>query len=83
MALADVTNLNDPKGGRAEIRGPFFWRRPIFLVGPARDDMPHWMGGLLADAPPRRGRPECDEMMAKRAQEGFAPNRASRSESRT
>jgi hypothetical protein len=28
-------------------------------------DMPHWLGGLPADAPPRRGTPEYDEMMAK------------------
>jgi hypothetical protein len=27
------------------------------------------MGGLPADAPPRRGTPEYDEMMTKRAQE--------------
>jgi len=32
-------------------------------------DIPHWMGGLPADAPPRRGTPEYDEFMAKRAQE--------------
>ena len=32
-------------------------------------DMPHWMGGLPADAPP----PEYDEMMAKRAQEAARP----------
>ena len=36
-------------------------------------DMPHWMGGLPADAPPRRGTPEYDEMMAKRAQETARP----------
>ena len=36
-------------------------------------DMPHWMGGLPADAPPRRGTPEYDEMMAKRAQEAARP----------
>jgi hypothetical protein len=35
--------------------------------------MPHWMGGLPADAPPRRGTPEYDEMMAKRAQEAARP----------
>ena len=29
-------------------------------------DMPHWMGGLPADAPPRRGTPEYDAFMAKR-----------------
>jgi len=28
-----------------------------------------WMGGLPADAPPRRGTPEYEEMMTKRAQE--------------
>jgi hypothetical protein len=32
-------------------------------------DIPHWMGGLPAGAPPRRGTPEYDEFMAKRAQE--------------
>ena len=36
-------------------------------------DMPHWMGGLPADAPPRRGTPEYDEMMTKRAQEAARP----------
>ena len=36
-------------------------------------DMPHWMGGLPADAPPRRGTPEYDEMMAKRAQVAARP----------
>jgi hypothetical protein len=36
-------------------------------------DMPHWMGGLPADAPPRRGSPEYDEWMAKRAQEAARP----------
>jgi hypothetical protein len=36
-------------------------------------DMPHWMGGLPADTPPRRGTPEYDEMMAKRAQEAARP----------
>jgi hypothetical protein len=36
-------------------------------------DMPHWMGGLPAGVPPRRGTPEYDEMMAKRAQEAARP----------
>jgi hypothetical protein len=36
-------------------------------------DVPHWMGGLPADAPPRRGTPEDDAMMAKRAQEAARP----------
>jgi hypothetical protein len=31
------------------------------------------MGGLPADAPPRRGTPEYDEMVAKRAQEAARP----------
>jgi len=35
--------------------------------------MPHWMGGLPADAPPRRGTPEYDALMAKRAQEAARP----------
>jgi len=36
-------------------------------------DMPHWMGGLPADTPPRRSSPEFDEWMAKRAQEAARP----------
>ena len=36
-------------------------------------DMPHWMGGLPADAPPRRGSPEYDAWMAKRAQDAARP----------
>jgi hypothetical protein len=36
-------------------------------------DMPHWMGGLPADAPPRRGTPEYDAFMAQRAQEAARP----------
>ena len=36
-------------------------------------DMPHWMGGLPDDAPPRCGSPEYDEFMAKRAQEAARP----------
>jgi len=33
------------------------------------DFIPHAIGGLPADAPPRRGTPEYDEWMAKRAEE--------------
>ncbi len=36
-------------------------------------DMPHWMGGLPEDAPPRPGTPEHDAWMAKRAQEAARP----------
>jgi hypothetical protein len=42
-------------------------------VGERIADMPQWMGGLPADAPPRRGTPEYDEMMAKRDQEAARP----------
>jgi hypothetical protein len=42
-------------------------------VGEHIADMPPWMGGLPADAPPRRGTPEYDEFMAKRAQEAERP----------
>ena len=42
-------------------------------VGEHIADMPPWMGGLPADAPPRRGTPEYDEFMAKRAQEAATP----------
>ena len=36
-------------------------------------DMPHWMGGLPADAPPRPGTLEYDAWMAKRAEEAARP----------
>jgi hypothetical protein len=36
-------------------------------------DMPHWMGGLPPDTPPRRGTPEYDAWMAKRAEEAARP----------
>jgi hypothetical protein len=36
-------------------------------------DMPHWMGGEPAGAPPRRGTPEYDAWMAARAQEAARP----------
>lgn len=36
-------------------------------------DMPHWMGGIPAGAPPRRGTPEYDAWMAARAQEAARP----------
>ncbi len=42
-------------------------------VGEHIADMPHWMGGLPADAPPRRGTAEYDAWMAKRAQEAASP----------
>src|SRR6266851_1425905 len=42
-------------------------------VGEHIADMPPWMGGLPADAPPRRGTPEYDEFMAKRTQEAATP----------
>jgi hypothetical protein len=37
------------------------------------DFIPHAVGGLPADAPPRRGTPEYDAWMAKRAQEAARP----------
>ena len=36
-------------------------------------DMPHWMGGLPPDTPPRRGTPEYDAWMAERAHEAARP----------
>jgi|SRR5690348_4336842 hypothetical protein len=36
-------------------------------------DMPHWMGGLPADAPPRRGTRAYDAWMAERAKEAARP----------
>jgi len=37
------------------------------------DFIPHAIGSLPADAPPRRGTPEYDAWMAKRAQEAARP----------
>jgi len=37
------------------------------------DFIPHAIGGLPADAPPRRGAPEYDAWMAKRAEEAARP----------
>jgi hypothetical protein len=42
-------------------------------VGRGLADLPHWMGGLPADAPPRRGTPEYDAWMAARAKEAARP----------
>lgn len=42
-------------------------------VGARMADMPHWMGGLPADAPPRRGTPEYDAWQAERAKEAARP----------
>jgi hypothetical protein len=42
-------------------------------AGERMADMPPWMGGLPHDAPPRRGTPEYDEFMARRAQEAARP----------
>jgi hypothetical protein len=36
-------------------------------------DMPAWMGGLPADAPPRRGTPAYDAWQAGRAKEAARP----------
>jgi hypothetical protein len=36
-------------------------------------DMPSWMGGLPADAPPRRGTPEFDKWQAERDAEAARP----------
>ena len=35
-------------------------------------DMPHWMGGEPNGVPPRRGTPEYDEWMKKRAEDAAA-----------
>ncbi len=35
-------------------------------------DMPHWMGGLPEGTPPRRGTPEYDAWMKKRAEDAAA-----------
>ncbi|RXG85769.1 hypothetical protein EAS61_35170 [Bradyrhizobium zhanjiangense] len=42
-------------------------------IGQRLADLPHWMGGLPADAPPRAGTPEYDAWMAARAKEAARP----------
>ena len=42
-------------------------------VGEHIADMPYWMGGLPEGVPPRRGTPEYDAWMAKRAEEAARP----------
>lgn len=42
-------------------------------AGERMADMPHWMGGLPAGVPPRRGTPEYDAWMAARAEEAAKP----------
>ena len=36
------------------------------------DNMPTWLGGMPKDVPPRRGTPEFDEWMKKRAENAAA-----------
>jgi len=40
------------------------------------DTVPHWLGGLPPDAPPRRGTPEYEAWHAQRAQEAARPKNA-------
>ena len=56
--------------------------RLLILIGPLLAgcttsnlvaDMPHWMGGLPRDAPPRPGTLEYDAWQAERAQEAARP----------
>jgi hypothetical protein len=42
-------------------------------AGESLADMPQWMGGIPAGAPPRRGTPEYDAWKAARAQEAARP----------
>lgn len=37
------------------------------------DVLPHWVGGLPADAPPRRGTPEYEEYMKERERRRLEP----------
>jgi hypothetical protein len=48
--------------------------------GPHIADMPHWIGGLPPDAPPRRGTPEYDAWQAERAKEAARPKTGSTSQ---
>ena len=36
------------------------------------DNVPTWLGGMPKDVPPRRGTPEYDELMKKRAEDAAA-----------
>lgn len=41
--------------------------------GPHVADMPHWIGGLPPDAPPRPGTPQYDAWQAERGKEAARP----------
>jgi hypothetical protein len=67
--------------GTTTILPAFLWLAALSLssctgartAGEHIADMPHWMGGLPGDAPPRRGTSEYDAWMARRAQEAAKP----------
>ena len=46
-------------------------------------DLPHWMGGLPAGVPPRRGTPEYDAWMAARAEEAAKPKTDQKTDQKT
>lgn len=43
------------------------------VSGAFADSVPMWLGGMPRDVPPRRGTPEYDVWMAKRAEEAARP----------
>jgi hypothetical protein len=43
------------------------------LAAGMSDYVPHWMGGLPADAPPRPGTPKYDEFMRERERKRLEP----------
>jgi hypothetical protein len=44
-----------------------------YLADSASDYIPHWMGGMPADAPPRPGSAKYDEFMREREQKRLEP----------
>ncbi len=76
--MAELGTSN-PGGGQMKLGLSVFILASSLLAGCASTgsnpvaDMPSWMGGLPADAPPRPGTPAYDAWQAERAKEAARP----------
>jgi hypothetical protein len=77
-----LAELGIPAAGQMNLGLSLFILASSLLAGCASTgsnpvaDMPAWMGGLPADAPPRRGTPAYDAWQAERAKEAARPKGA-------
>src|SRR5437016_5107204 len=63
---------DDPRQGSSVVKRTGFLLLAALSLSSCAD-MPHWMGGLPPDAPPRAGTPQYEAWMAQRAQEAARP----------